>query len=255
MKHTLQSLLITTVLALPTAFGALQIADSSAPTTTHSSTVGIFNSSKPSLAGLIQDVLEDISGLVYISEDGIKFDCGWLDPDALSRLALTCSWLNQLVQPVLNSIKVLRENNSIPRLLQSHLTSQDRALQLVGVSKRSFNESGAVPFNELLNAAFAVRFWTIPMTATEHTALVDLIKEHPTLTSDQKDILRGILPNATPDDIRWAGFKLQKLGLTERATAFFERSGDHPTATPIHIEVVGDLLQKLGLTDKAIAFF
>ena len=172
MKYTLQSLLITTVLALPTVFGS-----------------------------------EPLSGF----EDESTTDA-LATPESNPQVSVTAQFKNMLT-----------------------------------------NDS----FDDILNAAFDIALWTMLMTPTQHTDLVVAINEHRTFIADEKIILKGLLPNATPTVIECAADKLSWCGTAyhHKTEALYKLSANHPDATPENIREAAYGLDYLGFTDSAAALY
>ena len=205
------------------------------------------NPAQSTLGSLPWDVLELVIGLSY--NHGEKFYLGFVGLRDLRILSQTSSKMSELVQPMLALMKDWRRKVILNALQGTHDHPHD-PLMFALLGPRT-----ASPFHEAMNAAFKLKLWTVPMTSADHTALVALIKEHPTFNHDQKAILKGLLPNATPHDIFWAANGLGRLGSQyhARAAAFYERSADHPDAKPHYIFWAADGLRRLGLTKRAAA--
>ena len=242
MKHTLQSLLIITVLTLPTAFGeTLDLSGDSAavPEKESSSIVEISTRPQPPIYRLHKDILEVIFGLAHNVENDKKLHPGFTNLQALKALALTCSGLSDVAQSMLREV---RKIDVVHRLLQGGVPTPYDAgiLTFLGINT-------AAPFDNVLNAAFAVKSWMKKM-GPERTALVAAINRHPTFTDNQKIILSGLLPNATTLDIKRAASRLRVRGTAyhDKAAAFFERVVQHPGATAFLIQRIARELRDLG---------
>jgi hypothetical protein len=178
---------------------------------------------------------------------------GFLDQKDVYRLALVSTNWRKVAKPMLDKLNAWRLSNVIPRLLEGFpLTFENHSmLAFLGINT-------TVPFDNVLKAAFAVKSWTMPMPADEHTALVAFVDTHPTFTDTQKCILKGLLPNATPEEILNASRGLKDLGATypdgsdkrtayyDRAAALFALVASHATATPDQIQSARRGLEDLG---------
>jgi hypothetical protein len=151
---------------------------------------------------------------------------------------------------VLTALNIWRHSNVVPRLLERFSNSSENysLLKFLGIK---IDES----FDYILNAAFALNSWTKKMTANEHKALVPLINVNRIFNDTEKDIIKGLLPNATPNDILRAANGLRYLGFTDRAEALYELSAQHLTATPDDIRLVADGLTVLRLTDRVAPLY
>ncbi len=265
MKHTLQSLLMTTVITLPTAFGSEPFSGFEDESTTVEQSSIVTTSQRPrSILVLPPELLRKFSGEVVkenskevaeqLSECAVQssrgITLGLLDLKDVCRLALTSTNWHKIAQPVLTALNIWRHSNVVPRLLERFSnTSENKALlTFLGIKT---DES----FDYILNAAFALNSWTKKMTANEHKALVPLINVNRIFNDTEKDIIKGLLPNATPNDILRAANGLRYLGFTDRAEALYEKSAQHLTATPDDIRLVADGLTVLRLTDRVAPLY
>ena len=187
------------------------------------STVEISNRSQPTLYRLHEDVLQEFMGSVYEE----KFDLGFLGLGDLWVLAQTSFKLHSLAQPMLNAVKAWRNSNFIPRLLKGALHPHDLSMfKFFRIGIDSSNSSICRP-------------GMTQMTPADYAVLVDDITRNPILTSDEKGILKGLLPSAEHEDLVIAIKILLKLEHTEQADrliqSFFAR---HPD-TPLRLQRVG----------------
>jgi hypothetical protein len=254
MKHTLQSLLMTTVLTLPTAFGSEPLSASTDPTTaaaaavtTQSSIVTTSQRPQSTLDRFPVGVANQISGCAVKSSSGITLD--FLDLKNVYRLARVSRNGGEVAQPMLTALNIWRHSNVIPRLLQGTLDTPDLPML------RLFRINTDASFDNVLKAAFAVNPWTMKMPAHEHTALVAFVDNDPTFTAPQKNILKSLLPNATPDDILRAALGLKDLGLTDTAAALYERIASRDNATTDDIKTAAGGLIYLSLIDRAAVLY
>jgi hypothetical protein len=213
---------------------------------------------------------------------------GFLDQKDVYRLAQVSTKWRIVAKPMLDKLNAWRLSNVIPRLLEGFpLTFENHSiLAFLGINTDA-------SFDNVLKAAFAVKSWTMPMPADEHTALVDAINNHPIFYHGDKEVLNGIVPNAIPNDILKAAKVLPRRGPAyyeraaklydllanrdgapsrdiqlaadgllrmgpayhPRAEALYERSVNHPDATPKYIRWAAKRLDALGSQyhDKAAA--
>jgi hypothetical protein len=112
-------------------------------------------------------------------------------------------------------------------------------------------------FDNLLDIAFDVKFWTVPMSYENHAAYVRVINGNARFGDTEKRILRGLLPNATEGDAREAAYALKVLGMTpvghevrikyhDKAAVLYERSADTQGSTSRDVQRAGDSLRALG---------
>jgi hypothetical protein len=260
MKHTLQSLLMATVLTLPTAFGSEPLSASTDPTTAAATTTAtsssiVTTSQRPqsTLDRFPFGVANQISGCAVKSSRDI-ITLGFLDLKDLYRLARVSTNWRKVAQPMLTALNTWRHSNVIPRLLEGFpLTFENHSiLAFLGINTDA-------SFDNVLKAAVAAKPWTMkmPMPDDEHTALVAFVDNDPTFTAPQKNILKSLLPNATPDDIRSAADVLSRLGSDyydgpqrtkyhTTAGKLYELSANHQKATPLNIKLSADGLRNLG---------
>jgi hypothetical protein len=96
------------------------------------------------------------------------------------------------------------------------------------------------------------------MTTDEYTALVATINNNSTYSNDEKNLLKGLLPNATPTEIRLAARILSTFGSIypqrsnerakhhTKAAKLFEQAANHKNITPNQILIAAYELGVLG---------
>lgn len=188
MKHTIKSLLITSVLTLPTVLGAAdQLTESTdSPNTTALTcvTADKQDAKRPKSTLAITPIEVRIAIIGYSDPE---FTLRFLDVHAIAALALTSKKWNNFAQCMLNAIRTWGQTNFIPRLLHNHSLNPHDNQELAFL-----RINADTPFNNILNIAFAVKCWTASMTSDEHTALVTAIDNNTTFTPEQKTILKGL---------------------------------------------------------------
>ncbi|MBH1989673.1 MAG: hypothetical protein I8H80_00655, partial [Alphaproteobacteria bacterium] len=232
MTPTLKSLLITTVLTLPSVFAAddtlLENASDAQPAVTAVATVATPQSS---LSRLPVQLIQLVVGHAHAT-----FGIGYLNGRDVAALALTSKKFNALAQPVLNATKWL--SLLTPRILLQITDPLDTAMLTL------FKVSLDLTFDNLLNIKLAINhnFSMITVTPETHTKLVDRINNIATFTDIQKQILINILPNATPWNILDAARTLLlnfEAQYHDRAAALYELFAEHPNTTQ------NDILEEL----------
>jgi hypothetical protein len=128
MKHTLKTLLTTTLLILPTAFGSAAHPDDAARLdAAHAGAVVVTATARPALtiARLPIEAMMRVTGGVTRSFDKTtgahlpkKLVVGFLGAKALSSLCRISRRFNRPIQPILDWAKIWRQTDVIPRLLQ-----------------------------------------------------------------------------------------------------------------------------------------
>ncbi|QOL20466.1 hypothetical protein [Candidatus Bodocaedibacter vickermanii] len=226
MTHTLKSLLITSMLTLPSVFATsdtlLETESDGNPTVT--TTVATVAPSQSTLLRLAVAPIHLIVGQIHTT-----FDMGWLNGQDVADLALISKKFNTLAQPVLNAIKW--RSFLVPRiLLQTTDPQNETMLTLFRVSLDS-------TFDNVLNLALDRRFLMHKVSAETGSELINKINNTATFTDIQKKILISILPNSTPLDIFDAAVGLSTLGAPyhDRAATLFELSANRPDSTPKNI--------------------
>jgi hypothetical protein len=242
MNHTLKTLLTTTLLTLPTAFGSAEHAgavDSDSEQLTYvTRALPTFAPTTSTLGRFERDL--PIIGRVVGHRTFESFEVGFLDMKNVSNLCLVSSGFNAFAQPVLDRAKAWKQTNIIPKLLQSAPFDPEdqKKINFLGISTDA-------SFYNILKTALNVKFWIVLMSDKDHAAYVSAINGNAMFSDPQKQILRGLLPNATPEDILGAAESLGGLGSNyhDRAEELFERFASHPTTTPQDIRATADEIQ------------
>ena len=239
MTPALKSLLITTVLTLPSVFAAddtlLENESDARPAVT---TVATVATPQSSLSRLPVQLMQ-----LVVGHANATFGIGYLNGRDVAALALTSKKFNALAQPVLNATKWL--SLLTPRILLQTTDPLDTAMLTL------FKVSLDLTFDNLLNIKLAINhnFSMITVTPETHTKLVDRINNIATFTDIQKQILINILPNATPWNILDAARTLLlnfEAQYPDRAAALYELLAKHPNATLMNILYAANALGARG---------
>ena len=252
MKHPLQSVLLTTVLTLPTVFGSVD----QLPTSTDQTTAD--QSYIVKLSRRAFDLRDDPAAVARLYLGSLN------NGSLLSDVSFVATQLEKL-EYIASAIQAYERSKALPktRIYTGFANTKIARLQQQlhtasnsdNTSLSTFRENLATSFNEALAVAVAANLWTIQMSDDECTALLAVINTHPTLTSAQKTILECLLPNATPYDIRCAANGLQDLGSQyhDSAAKLWQEFANRDGATQWDIQIAAEKLKALGTKYYPIA--
>ena len=238
MKSTLKSLLITSMLTLPSVFASHSILETESDTPPAAATVATTQST---LLRLPIDALKLTVGTVHMA-----FDIGWLNTSDLAKLTLVSKKFNTLTQPVITAMNW--RCSLVTRMILQTTDSQDE------IMSKLFKLSLDPSFDNFLDLAIKRKFPMTKVTPETHAELINKINRNVTIHPTEREILICMLPNATPLDIHNAAYKVRELGKQypegseerlqyhDRSAALIEHAATHPHAT------LGDIL------NSALAF-
>jgi hypothetical protein len=260
MKHPLKTLLITSVLTLPTTSGA-NAAGYQATLNEEAQQRGVQTqaaSIKGTFWQLPVDLRDSIFGVLTPDRsktnktEPVVFTLGYLDILDIYRLARTTRALNKKLQPILRAAKALNPTLFLSKVLPNMSIPSKKPTVL---NLNDFEKLGVMQypgsFDDILGILLDVLYTPKPAVTPEEIEIAKAsIHSLQVLSEKQKNVLVSLLKPSTTSDIINASKELATLGKAyyNIAASLYESSSSLGEATPYDLVNAGINLIKLGST-------
>jgi hypothetical protein len=248
MKHTLKTILITSVLTLPSTFGA-NAAGYKATLNEEAQQGGVQTqavSEKGTLMRLPVDLCDSSFGALTADRsktseaEKVIFTLGYLNIQEISKLARTSMRFRIQFEPILNAAKAWNTAAPIPRLLSTSVVTENDSnmIQLLG------NPSPINLFHALVMLLADSRFLNHQSTKELEIA----IRRNLRLQANEKVELVRLLDRSSPEKIAFAAYNLAPFGQAhyEKVATLYKFAANIPGVDQMNMYYIAQAFMGLG---------